>query len=196
MPTWPPPSVLEPYSCSPHSIQDPVLRFEVDQGYSVRRSRHSRSRRLYQVMYFAATHELLIITDFIEREIRGGALSFAWTYPYPQAITAISAASPNVVTTTYVHGLQSQDHVDITGTLTHNGRYQITRVGPTQFALNGVTGGSPEGSGGSVAIHLPYATLLLDNDTMPAPDIMHGWNAFRDNVGLARLPLTIREEFG
>jgi phage-related protein len=195
MPTWPTATTLQPYSCSPFGIVDPVLRFESDQGYSVRRSRYSRSRRLYQLVYWNQTDELLLLTDFIEREIRGGALSFAWTYPYPQLVSAITADSPNVVSTTYRHGLQTGDFVDITGAASHNGRYQIVRVGATQFSLTGTIGGSPEGSGSRVAVHLPYTALILDNDTMPIPDIQHGWNAFRDNVGLARLTLVLREEW-
>lgn len=174
---------------------DVVLKFESDQGYSVRRSRHSRNRRLYSLTYWATAHNLLQVLDFVEREIRGGALSFAWTYPYGQHIAFINNTVPNLVATTYVHGLQTGDQVAISNTATHNSIYTVTRVNANTLHLQDTSGGSGEGPGGRLAVHLPYASLQLENDTTPLPEPLHDYGPFIDDDSLTRISFLIREEF-
>jgi hypothetical protein len=194
MPSWP--TTPTPYSVSPFGLLDPVIRFEVDQGYSVRRSRWSRGRRLYQVTYLEPSDTLLPLTDFIERVIRGGALSFDWTYPYPSTLFSIVNSTPNAVTMTAAHGLQTGDQVVITGTASHNNTYTITRTGATTYTLDGTAGGTSEGAVGSAALVLPYAALVLENETLAPPDFQHDFGPLQDTNGLFRLALHIREEFG
>lgn len=195
MPTWPPVTTIAPYSCSPHGIIDPVLRFSSDQGYEIRRSRHSRSRRTYQLVYWENAHLIMLLLDFIEREIRGGALSFDWTYPYPMRITQITAATPNLVQTPWHHGLQTGDQVVITNSATHNGIRTVTRVNLNNVSLQGTAGGSPEAAGGLIAAYFPYMSLQLDGDALAPPELQHSFGAFRDNESLARLTVSFKEEF-
>ena len=195
MPTWPSATVIPPYSVSPFGIIDPVLRFSSDQGYEIRRSRWSRSRRVYQVTYWDSTNLILQIIDFIERELRVGALSFSWTYPYAQSITSISAATPNLLTTTYVHGLQTGDYAVLADTATHDGTYTVTRINANNVQLQGTTGGVAEGAIGTIAAYYPYMSLQLEGDTMQIPEAMHGWGAMVNDDGYIKLNLMFREEF-
>lgn len=194
MPLWPVTPV--PYHVSAPGVLDPVLRMDTDQGYSVRRSRFSRRRRLYQVSYLGTADEIMILLDFIEGTIRGGALSFSWIYPYGQMIASISSATPNLLTTSYRHGLQTGDQVNIAGTVSHNGIFTVTVTGVTTATLTGTAGGSAEGAVGTVAFYLPFASLQLDGDTLPPPEVEHDFGPFRDNDSLTRLTVTIKQEFG
>jgi hypothetical protein len=195
MPTWPSPALVPIHSCSPHGLIDPILRFSADQGYEIRRSRFSRSRRTYQLVYWHSADAIMILLDFIEREIRGGALSFVWTYPYPTQINSINAATPNLVATTWPHGLQTGDQVVITNTNSHNGTFTVTWVSLNHFSLQGTGGGSAEAAGGLAAQHFPFMTLTLEGDTLEPPELEHSFGAFRNNDALARLSLSFREEF-
>ena len=193
MPTWP--ATIVPYSCSPPGFIDPVLRFSADQGYEMRRSRFSRSRRTYQLVFWETANVMNFILDFIEREIRGGTLSFSWSYPYPMAVFSINAGTPNVLTTVYTHGLQSGDQVVVTGTNSHNNTYTVTRVNIQALQLQGTSGGSSEGSGGLVAQFFPYMVLQLDGDTLAPAELQHSFGPFRDDDSLTRLNLTFLEQF-
>lgn len=195
MPTWPSETLVPVYACSPPGLLDPVLRFSSDQGYEIRRSQWSRSRRTYQLVYWGNSHELTIILDFIERELRGGAASFDWSYPYPSAIFSINAGTPQVLSTQWAHGLQTGDSVIVTNTNSHNGTYQVGRIHHTAVQLLGTSGGSSEGTGGKVTQFFPYMSLQLDGDSLQPPELSHGYGVFANNDGLARLTLTLREEF-
>lgn len=193
MPTWPAAPI--PHHVSAPGIIDPVLRFSVDQGYEVRRSRWSRSRRLYQVTYLGTANDILTLFDFLEREIRGGSLSFSWAYPFGQKIQSINTDVPNHLQTQWIHGLQSGDFVSIAGTVAHNAVYQVQRISFTGLNLLGTSGGTAEGTGGTLAPYFPFMSLQLEGDILPPPEVAHDFGAFRDNDSLTRVSFTFREEF-
>jgi hypothetical protein len=170
------------------------LKFVTDAGYEVRRPRWSRSRRSYQVTYLGNAHELAPIYDFVEREIRVGALSFVWVHPYGASVTSISNATPNLLTMAYAHGWQSGDSITISGTSSHNNTFTVTRVSATQVSLNGTAGGAAEGALGVAALRLPYASLQVE-DALPVAEYEHAFGPQIDNKGLLRLSLVIQEQF-
>jgi len=193
VPTWP--VVPEPLRCTSFSIQDPIYEYAVDQGYRLRRSRSSRSRRGYTLTYLEDADTMFIITDFIERVIRGNALSFDWVYPYGSAILSINTSTPNRVNLTHRHGMQTGQGAEIVGTATHDGLYIVTRFTDTTLQLNGTSGGVGEGSMGTLAIRFARMVCKFSADTMPAPQIFSAFGPYRDDTGLGSLTFQIMEEF-
>lgn len=192
MPTLP--SSPAPLRVSAPQLIDPVLLQQFDQGYEHRRSRYSRGMRRFTLEYLLASNDLHTIIDFFERQTRGGALAFDWDYPYTHSIVSISNATPNVVTTQYNHGFQTNDQVTITGTASHNNTYTITRSSATAFTLTGTAGGSSEVVG-NVAMHFPYMVVIAA-EALPAPQYREGFGALRNDDGVFSWSLTIEERFG
>ncbi len=193
MPTYP--TLPLPYSCTPFGVIDPAYKVQVEQGYSIRRSRYSRSRHAYQITYLTGAGNILLLTDFIERELRVNALAFAWDYPYPSTIVSITAGSPNILTTLAPHGLQTRQQVTLNGTVAHDGLYTITRVGATSVALDGTAGGSGDTAGG-MTLHLPTAVCVFPGDTMPPPTFAQAFGPLRDAEGLFTFVVPIEEQYG
>ncbi len=192
MPTWP---ILPlPYSVSPFGVIDPAHIAQVDQGYSLRRSKYSRSRRLYQIVYLDTADNIQILTDFIERVTRVNALAFDWTFPYAQTITTISTGNPNILTTVNTHGLQTRQQVVVANTATHNGTFTITRIDATSFALDGTSGGGGE-SIGDVAFHAQTGVCVFPGDRMPIPEQQHAFGPLRDAEGLFTFTVPIEVVF-
>lgn len=192
MPTWP--TVPEPQECTPFTVHDPMYEYAVDQGYRLRRSRSSRSRRGYTLMYLENADAMYVITDFIERVIRVNTLSFDWVYPYGSAIFNITSGNPNRVTMTHRHGMQTGQGAEIAGTATHDGLYVVTRFSDTDLDLDGTAGGVAEGVG-TLAARFPRMVCKFSGDMMHVPEILPDFGAFRDDEGLARLTFQIEEEF-
>ena len=192
MPSYPFPPA--PYQVTPFQPIDPIYTMQVDQGYDIRRSRFSRRRRQFTMVYRNQASDIHAIMDFIERETRGQALAFDWTYPYPHTITNIANGAPNVVTTSHRHGYQTGDQAVITNTASHNGTYTIAYINQTQFSLDGTSGGASE-SIGNVAFHLPRAMFLFQNGTVPLPQLVHDFGPLRDNDGLFNWSIQIQETF-
>lgn len=192
MPTLP--ASPAPLRVSAPQLIDPVLIQVFDQGYEHRRSRYSRGYRRFTVEYFLTSNDLHTIIDFFERQTRGGALSFDWVYPYQHSIATISNGTPNVVTTTYNHGFQTNDQVTITSTASHNNTYVITRTSATAFSLNGTSGGSSEVIG-NVSLYFPYMVVIA-SDAVPAINYTEGFGALQNDSGLFSWNIVIEERFG
>lgn len=93
-------------------------------------------------------------------------------------VTDATNASPIVITTSSVHGLQTGDSVRVVGVLGNtaaNGFWPaVTRVDGTRFSLDGSSGNAAYTSGGKAA-HPLFSTLLILNarKTSPSTGIVH-----------------------
>src|SRR5262245_24685477 len=127
-----------PSSVSAPTIIDPMLTFETDQRYSVRRVLTNRPRRRYTVEWLGKhTYEMRQIRDFL-LQCRLGAIPFQWLHP--TANEFVSAVNTTPALLDYAHGLYTGQWVVVSGSAPSaglNGVWQVTRVGPTQIALNG-----------------------------------------------------------
>ena len=192
MPTFP--TTPLPASVSAPALIDPVLKHRVDAGYEVRRSRYLHGWRRYTLEWLGkTTAEMRTIRTFLEREIRGGALPFAWTHPSPDAVSADSGTPVVVTQTTGIHGLQTNQHVVIAGiNVTINGVRRITRISDTQYSLQGTSGGG--GGTGTAAPHLPVAVVSFGSeDTWESPQKLIGPE--RNAEGRFNFQLVIEERF-
>jgi phage-related protein len=192
MPTFP--TTPPPRRVSPFGLIDPHLAFQVDQGYEQRRPRFSRRRHTYQLEYQVTAAELLVLTDFLEREVRSGALAFDWRYPYAQRMTQIDSNTPNRVTTLANHGYQSGDQVTLSNTSFHNGTYTVTRVSATILSLGGTSGGTPETTGG-ITRYYPAMVVRLAEGRLAPPALDPDFGPMRDEDGLCEMHLVFEEVF-
>ena len=193
MPTLP--SSPAPQRVTPPQIIDPILIQQFDQGHEHRRSRYSHARRRYNLEYLVSADDLHILLDFFERQTRGGVLSFDWDYPYSHNIAGISTNIPNILTTAYEHGLQTNDQVVVDDTASHDGTYTITWFSTTKFLLVGTSGGTAEGAIGTVRQHFPKMAIVAP-EQLPLPAYREGFGALQNDSGLFDFAITLEEKFG
>jgi hypothetical protein len=195
---------LYPASPVPSEVHAPevfsrILRFETDYGYSARRPLQSRPRRRWTLDYLGqSTANMRVIRDFIQ-EVQLGALDMQWFHPTAIELALFQPTTP--VNVLLLHGMTTGMWVGVSNTPNPNingGVFQITRTTNSSFTLNGTTGVGSEGNG-NVIIYLPHATVLLQDDTLPAPSTLIGPeripiapDVYR---GIYNFQVTIREEF-
>src|ERR1044072_1570936 len=84
------PNAPLPSSVSAPAVIDPMLIYQVDQGYSLRRPRTSRPRFRYTVDWLGKrTDDMHIIRTFL-LSTRLGALSFSWQHPTASEAVAVT----------------------------------------------------------------------------------------------------------
>jgi hypothetical protein len=167
-----------PFSPTPSSIQapsikDPMHIFETDSGVTLRRSKHSRGVRRYQLDYLGkTTAEWRIVRDFLQQQ-RLGALPFE--YVNVNAIDLANFSSTTPIYLTMQHAYLTGQWVTIFSTtpaVAITGPWQITRFSSAQFSLNGSTAA---GSGTCyVGPYLPNAIGIFGEDEAPSPTKLMG----------------------
>jgi hypothetical protein len=175
------------------TVLDPSLRFEVDQGYSVRRALHSRPRRLVQLDYTnLTTAQIRVFRDFLQQH-RLTVTPFSYLNAvYGDAATA-SNTTPIVLTVSHAFmtgqwvGIFSAFHASL------DGFWQVTRLGPTTFSLMGSTA---LGEGACrVYTYFPYAIGYFPEDTWQAPHKHIGPETADNDQARFAMQVTIEEIF-
>ena len=189
------PATPVPSSISAPRIYDPLLRFQTDAGYEVRRSRVSRPRRLYTLDWLGrSTEELRAIRAFV-LEVRGGALTFSWTHNTAVDPVHLDATTPVIANFQTAHGLFSKQWLYLEtpqpGLPLVPGFYQYDVLSPTQVTLLGTVS---IGAGNCLArVHLPTASLVLAEDTWDGGTKLIGPE--QTGAGRFHMSLTLKEEF-
>lgn len=192
------PILPRPSSVSAPSIIDPLHRFSVDQGYEVRRTKFSRPRRRYEVIWRGLpTRQYHELRDFVLQH-RLGLTPFSWTHPTAYDTVASNNTSP--VWLSYAHGLTTGQWIWVTNSqpnTTLNGIRQVVRADHLNVYLPGTVAG---GAGvATVSVHFPYAVARFPDDTWEAPEKHLGpeqthWPA-QTSRGYFTLALIIEEIF-
>lgn len=149
------------------TVIDPSLRFDVDQGYSLRRARHSRPRRLVQLDYTnLTTAEIRVFRDFLQQH-RLTVTPFSYLNAVMGDLATASNTTPIVLTVS--HAFMTGQWVGIFSSFTASldGFWQVTRLGPTTMSLMGSTA---LGTGTCrVYQYFPYAIGHFPEDTWERP---------------------------
>jgi len=189
-----------PSSVSAPEIIDPMLKFESDQGYSVRRARTSRPRRRWTLEYLGVnTANMRVIRDFLQFT-RNGVFTFDWYHP-----TAIEVATFQVTTPVQVlllHGLVTGMWVGVSNTpnaTINGGIFQITRTSNANFTLNGSSAAGVQGIG-NVVVYVPQAIAVMNENTFPSPATLIGpeqidYAPQGKRTGYYNFTVTIEEQF-
>jgi hypothetical protein len=173
---------------------DPILRMSVDQGYEIRRARHSRPRRRYQLDYLGkTTAELHIVRDFLQQH-RLGLTPFEWAHG--TAFDTASYLSTTPVIVSFQHTFMTGQWVGISNSSPNtalNGFWPITYLSPNTFHLNGSVAG---GAGScSVVAYLPNAVGMFAEDTMEPAVKLIGPESVSFNRGKFSWAVQIEEIF-
>jgi hypothetical protein len=151
-----------PSSVSAPEIMDPMLEFQSDAGYSVRRALVSRPRRRWQLEYLGKpTQDVRIIRDFLQY-YRLGVTAFQWLHPTAFDVVPQTNTTPTWLG--YWHGLVTGQWVNISsGPAGLIGQWQVTRVDGFYVVLNGsvASGVGPV----AVADYLPNAIARFHDNT-------------------------------
>jgi hypothetical protein len=186
-----------PFLPLPNSIQapaviDPMHVFESDSGVTMRRPKHSRPQRRYQLDYLGkATWEWRIIRDFFQAQ-RLGVLPFEFVHH-----TGLDDAFYDNTTPVIVH----MYHTFLTGqwiliynsapNTSLNAGWQITRLSGIAFSLNG----SNAGGAGTCQIrtYLPNAVGIFQEDTDASPVKLIGPESVSTTRGRFSFSVTVEE---
>ena len=183
------PATPLPSSVSAPAIIDPTLRYQVDQGYEVRRARTSRPRRRYQIDYLGkTTDEMHQIRDFI-LSMRLGVFPFQWLHPTAVDLVNMSANLTPVLIYYYTyHGLVTGQWVGVFGGPANaNGLWQVTRLSNSTLTLNGSVGAGPAViNQANVFVYLPNAVAIFDQDTWTSPTKLIGPEQTNNLAGVFR----------
>ena len=190
------PLVPLPSSVSAPEVIDPMLTIGADQGYEVRRSRHSRPRFRYTMEYLGKrTDEMRVLRNFLMQQ-RLGTLSFRWFHPTAlDAAVTVHPTSPIFLTYLYQHGLFSGMWVHLLLPVGPSpaieNAWQVTVHTPQVVSLNNSTS---LGSGSvSSRVFLPRAVARFSEDTWASPVKLIGPEA--DNKGFFNLSVVVEEIF-
>jgi phage-related protein len=168
------PGTPVPSHVSAPEIIDPMLLFQSDSGYSVRRARTSRPRRRWTLEYLGqSVANVRMIRNFLY-VMRGGVTAFSWFHPTGLEIITVLNTTP--VTVQLVHGMTSGMWVAVNSTPNPsiNGQvFQITIVTHDTFTLNGSTGAGITGTG-LMVVYVPKAIAILNDNTFPSPETLIG----------------------
>lgn len=163
-----------PSHVSSPEIIDPMLKFESDQGYQVRRAKTSRPRRRWTLDYLGvSTANMRIIRDFFYFT-RNGVLDFSWYHPTSVEVATFQATTP--VQVLLLHGMHTGMWCGVSNTPNpgiNGGVFQITKTGNASFTLNGTSAQGVQGIG-NVVIYLPHATAVMQDNTFPSPTTLIG----------------------
>jgi hypothetical protein len=180
-------------------IIDPMIEFQSDYGYSIRRPRTSRPRRRWTMDYLGmSTASMRVIRDFLQ-EVRFGAGDIQWFHPTAIELATFQPTTP--VNVLLFHGMTTGMWVGVSNTPNPNingGVFQITRTTDSSFTLNGTTGAGIQGNG-NVIIYVPHATVVTQDGTFSAPSTLIGPeripiapDVYR---GIYNFQVTIEEQF-
>ena len=170
MPDFPPAPV--PSSISAPEVIDPMLSFQSDFGYEVRRVLHPRPRFRYTLEWLGkTTHEMRYIRDFLMFQ-RLGTLPFSWHHNTGQQSGVVVAnTTPIVLTYPTTHGLVTGMHVYLFNAVGVGAGlqavYRVTRLSQEQLLLDGSTAAGAGTVGATV--YLPRAVARFPEGTMPSP---------------------------
>lgn len=168
------PSTPVPSMVSSPEILDALWRYETDQGYAFRRSKHSRPRRRFTLEYLGLTVvNVRILRDFFQYQ-RLGVTAFTWTHPTAIDVATCQPTTP--VTLLYTHGLHTGAWVIVSNSPNpsiNGGAFQVTRQSQTSILLNGTTAAGITGTA-TVQVYLPLAVGIFQEDTWQAPATLIG----------------------
>lgn len=196
MPTFP--TTVIPSMVSAPELIDPMHEYNPDQGYSVRRAKHSRPRRRWTVTYLGKhTDEMRQIRDFLLQQ-RLGTLDFQWFHP--TAMDSANAVPTTPVTLGYRHGLYTGMWVGVNNAATvpsiSNQLWQITRVNEITVTLNGSVGSGIAGFC-EVQVFVPHARAVMREETYESPATLIGPEAIHvaQRAGYFNFSVQIEELF-
>ena len=164
-----------PSMVSAPAIIDSALVYQVDAGYSQRRTRWSRPRRRWTMQYLGLSTADMHIVRSAVMSFRNTALPCSWLHPTAFNFGSVFPSSPLTVQGIY-HGLYTGQWVQIVASSPTNlaGQiYSVTVIDPSQFLLNGALGPGVSGLM-SYRLYVPYAALAMQEDTLPAPETLIG----------------------
>jgi hypothetical protein len=187
-----------PSMVSGAEIIDPVWAYSVDQGYEVRRAKHSRPRHRWTLEYRGLkTQDMRQIRDFVHFA-RLSQLDFAWQHPTAQDLVLISPTTP--VTMGGYHGLATGQWVIIYGSPNpslNNQAWQVTRYDVLNCFLNNTTAAGIAGNA-NMQLYVPHMKIVAAEDTFPAPVTHRGPEQVRADVaypGYYAYTVTLEELF-
>ena len=155
-------------------VLDPMLSFESDAGYVVRRVRTSRPRRRWQLEYLGQPVESVrIIRNFLYA-MRHSVTAFQWYHPTGAERALFFPTTP--VTVTLEHGMNTGMWVGISDTPNPsiNGQvYPIFITAHNTFTLTGSVGAGIAGPGLAV-VFVPKARAMMQDNTFAAPVTLIG----------------------
>lgn len=182
-----------PRSVNLPSINDPLIESRFDNGAIATRTKYTKVRKSYVLLYIGRLDDYYTIADFVEY-VRGRALTFDWVFPWPSSVVNATDATPIAISTYALHNLQTGNVVEVADVApVANGQHIITRIGPTALTLDGTVGVVPSQTG-TITRYFPKMRLLLGtNNTFPAPEKIEGPPS--DNQGIWRWSVTLEEDF-
>ena len=166
------PLVPIPSSISAPEVIDPMIRSQMDQGYEVRRSLHSRPRFRYTLEWLGKrTDEMRYLRDFLMFQ-RLGTLPFRWFHGTAQETgVEVRATTPVILYFPYGHGMYTGMWIIVSGAVGVNAAintaWQVTRADWQHVYLNGSTN---MGVGTcTTGVFMPRAVARFNEDTWPSP---------------------------
>jgi hypothetical protein len=193
MASWP--NTVVPSEINPMPHIDPVLSSMYDQGYKFSRSRYSKSKRKFEIIYRGLSRtNLLEMYVFIRDTLRGQANTFDWAFPYSEDVSSSSAATPIVITTTVPHGFRNGDTIITAGIsdASANGTFLISNVTATTFSLDGSSSGA-SGSGGTATRKFLKMEINGSDEALYSLNKLLG--PWENNEGFYTLELIFVERF-
>lgn len=161
-----------PFSPTPSMISAPIYvdemhQFITDSSTPIRRAKHSRPRRRYQIEWLGRTTvEMRTIRGFLVQQ-RLGALSFEWLHLLSLESATYASTTPIIVTLPHMYLTGQWVGLNYATNAALNLLWQVTRISATQFSLNGSTA---SGAGTAyVFAYLPQVYALFADDTFDAP---------------------------
>jgi hypothetical protein len=157
-----------PSSTSAPAVIDPMHIFESDAGPTLRRPKHSRPQRRYQLDYLGkTTAEWRVIRDFLQTQ-RLGVMPFEFVHHASIENATFSPTTPVVITLQHVYLTGHWVGIyNATAQPALNNFWPITRLSSTTFSLNGSTGGF--GGTCQVGLYLPRAVGVFTEEGDPSP---------------------------
>lgn len=188
-----------PSHVSAPEILDPMLKFETDYGYSVRRPRTRRPRRRWTLDYTGqSTANMRVIRNFL-MFTRNGVTEFSWFHPTAIEIALVGPTTP--ISVVWMHGLVSGMWVGISNSTIpaiNGGVFQITVTSDSTLTLNGTTASGISGSG-NIIIYVPRAIAIMSENIFPSPTTVIGPEripiAPEVYRGIYNFSVTIEEQF-
>lgn len=190
-----------PSMVSGPEVIDPSFEYIVDQGYSVRRAKHSRPRHRWTLEYLALkTQEMRQLRDFVHFA-RLSQLDFAWQHPTALDLVLVTPTTPTTVGG--FHGLATGQWVILYDTplvpLPHltGQAWQITRFDVLNLFLNNSVG---QGIAANMymQLYVPHMKIVAANDTFAAPVTHRGPEQVRADIpypGYYAYTVTLEELF-
>lgn len=161
-------------------IIDPSWSYQVDSGYEVRRSKHSRPRHRWTLEYLGLdVGHLRVLRDFIQFA-RLSAMDIQWRHPTAMDKLLCSPTTP--VTIGGYHGMVTGQWMIIFSSPNpslNNQAWQVTRYDGLNVFLNG---SHAEGIAGlcDAQLYVPHAKIVSSSEgTFPAPATLIGPEQFR-----------------